>query len=90
MIASRSGTRRGFETESASEATRSLRTNIPLQSMAIKITTEVDHDNDSSSQRGAESSSPELKGTALDAGDHGRITSNMKYSSNVSFDDSMA
>ena len=90
MIATRSGTRRGFESESTSEATRSLRTNIPLQTMAIKITTEVDHDADSASQRGADSSDPEFKGTTLDGGEHGNIHSNMKYSSAVSFEESMA
>ena len=90
MIVSRSGTRRGFENESTSEGSRSLRPNIPLQNMAIKITTEVDRDADSTNQRDPENLGAEynLKGSTLPV--HGgaptSLPSDVKYSPDVSFE----
>ena len=90
MIASRSGTRRGFESESAGESNRGLRANIPLQTMAIKITTEVDHDADSTNQRGTERSSPEFKGPTLHDEARADVQRDLKYAQAMSLEDSLA
>ena len=91
MIATRSGMRnRGYANESSSEGTRSLRANIPLQNMAIKITTEVDHDADSTNQRGIENSSPDMKSAVLDAREHVGIPTDLRYPAKMSLGDSMA
>ena len=90
MIVSRNGTRRIGESQSLSEGTRSGRPNIPLQTMAIKITTEVNHDADSASQSGVDNVNPEFKSAALDAVDHEDIHANLKYSPAISFEGSMA
>ena len=81
MIASRSTARNSQDSAESTSKRSTVRANIPLQSMAIRITTEVDHETDLGRQ---------MSDSKSDVHDDSQEQADIpKYPSALSFDDRM-